>query len=52
METSGAGGIGAGAEASDALFFRALGEALVVAPLAAAPAARLRFLFFTIGEKI
>jgi hypothetical protein len=52
MELSSAGGIGAGAEASDALFLGALDEALVAAPLAAAPAVRVRFLFFTIVGKI
>jgi hypothetical protein len=48
METSGAGGAGAGAEASDAPFFGALDKALAAAPLAVALAARVRFLFFTI----
>jgi hypothetical protein len=52
MELSGAGSAGAGVWTSDALFLGALGEALEVAPLAAAPTTRVRFLFFTIGGKI
>jgi hypothetical protein len=50
VELSGAGGAGAGVEASDAPFLGALRKALVVAPLVVAPAARVRFLFFTIAR--
>ena len=52
MKLSGAGGAGAGAEASDAPFLGALGEALVAALLAVALAARVRFFFFTIVREI
>ncbi|XP_071683428.1 uncharacterized protein [Lolium perenne] len=41
MELSGAGGAGAGAEASEAPFLGALGRALVLAPLVVAPTARV-----------
>jgi ABC-type nitrate/sulfonate/bicarbonate transport system substrate-binding protein len=46
------GGAGAGAETSDALFLGALDVALAAAPLVAALAARVSFLFFTIVERI
>jgi hypothetical protein len=50
VELSGAGGVGASGGTSNAPFFGVLDEDLVAVPLGAAPAARVRFFFFTIAR--